>query len=117
MAQPRPPQFPLAGQPDVVRSHQKDEYYANGMFDQVRELCQWFMGSRRVLRLEAELKMMSDLVYYILTTLLNQPTLGEEYCDIVQVVGDPQRTPSFMVNIFNNRRFNIHTAKRNVNYL
>jgi peroxin-10 len=92
------PQFPLAGQPDIVRSHQKDEYYTSIMFDQIRELCQWFLGSRRVLRLEAELRTMSDLVYYILTTFINQPTLGEEYCDIVQVIDNPQRSPSLLVH-------------------
>ncbi|KAL0490467.1 peroxin [Acrasis kona] len=91
------PQFPLAGQPDIVRAYQKDEYYQSLMFDQARELFQWFLGSGRVIRLETELKTLTETIYYILTTLINKPTLGEEYCDILQVVTDPQQqSPSFI---------------------
>lgn len=94
------PQFPLAGQPDIVRSYQKDEYYQSLMFDQARELFQWFLGSGRVIRLESELKAITETIYYVLTTLINKPTLGEEYCDILQVVTDPrQQSPSFLVTI------------------
>ena len=90
-AQPRmrnhsTPNFPLAAQPDMVRAAQKDEYYGHGMHAQIREAAIFLLGNRRFIKYEQEIRMLGDLAYYSLTTLVGQQTLGEEYCDLTQVI-------------------------------
>ncbi|KAF9334398.1 peroxisome biogenesis factor 10 [Podila minutissima] len=43
---------------------------------------------------QTEVEVFSDLCYYSLTTLLGTQTLGEEYCDIVQIMSSTSTFPS-----------------------
>lgn len=77
--------FPLAAQPDIVRSWQKDEYYLHVLNLQTREVAQILLGQRQFAKYESEIKTFCDVLYFGVTTCVNQPTLGEEYCDLVQI--------------------------------
>jgi peroxin-10 len=79
--------FPLASQPDIVRASQKDEYYKRVLYDKYYEIVQRIMGPAYAVVAPDEIKFFSELCYYGLSTLLGRQTLGEEYCDIMQVTG------------------------------
>jgi len=91
-ATPPIPLFPLAAQPDIVRAAQKDEFYMHYLHAQVRDLCAQWLGSRILMKYEHEIKLLSDLSYYAITTCIGQQTLGEEYCDITQVAQNNNNT-------------------------
>jgi peroxin-10 len=61
--------YPFATAPDIVRSHQKDAYFTGHLAHS----------------LAPELRTSAALLYFALTTLPGNRTLGEEYCDLVQV--------------------------------
>ena len=46
---------------------------------------------------QKEINTLSDVCYYSLTTLLGSQTLGEEYCDIVQINNSTLTYPRWMV--------------------
>jgi peroxin-10 len=85
------PHFPEAGQPDIIRSQQKDKYYILVMNAYVKEVGQWLIGTRNMMKYEKEIETATRCLYYSIQTLTNQPTLGEEYCDIVQVKFDANK--------------------------
>ncbi|KAI8337661.1 Pex12 amino terminal region-domain-containing protein [Chlamydoabsidia padenii] len=86
---PAPPplslSFPFGAQPDIIRANQKDVYYQSILQEQVSRVCQQFLGARRQHLWQKEINVLSDFCYYGLTTLLGTQTLGEEYCDLVQI--------------------------------
>lgn len=55
------------------------------------------IGSRTQHMYQTEVEVFSDLCYYSLTTLLGTQTLGEEYCDIVQIMSSTSTFPSLPV--------------------
>ncbi|KAI9319268.1 Pex12 amino terminal region-domain-containing protein [Dichotomocladium elegans] len=77
--------FPSGAQPDIIRANQKDVYYLTLLQEQMSAVCQLFLGSRFQHQWQKEIHTFSDFCYYGLTTLLGTQTLGEEYCDLVQV--------------------------------
>ncbi|XP_048066715.1 peroxisome biogenesis factor 10 [Megalobrama amblycephala] len=85
-----------ANQPQLIRSCQKDEYYQNNLTNNANELVHTFAGSRRWLQWRKEIELLSDLTYYVLTTLSGYQTLGEEYVSIIQVDPSKRRIPSRM---------------------
>ncbi|XP_056319076.1 peroxisome biogenesis factor 10-like [Danio aesculapii] len=85
-----------ANQPQLIRSCQKDEYYQNNLTNNANELFHTFAGSRRWLQWRKEIELLSDLAYYVLTTLSGYQTLGEEYVSIIQVDPSKRRIPSRM---------------------
>ncbi|XP_056102756.1 peroxisome biogenesis factor 10 [Rhinichthys klamathensis goyatoka] len=85
-----------ANQPQLIRSCQKDEFYQNNLTNNANELVHTFAGSRRWLQCRKEIELLSDLTYYVLTTLSGYQTLGEEYVSIIQVDPSERRIPSRM---------------------
>ncbi|KAA0713536.1 Peroxisome biogenesis factor 10 [Triplophysa tibetana] len=83
-----------ANQPQVIRSRQKDEFYHSNLSNQSNELIHACAGSRRWLQWKKEIELLSDLTYYVLTTLSGYQTLGEEYVNIIQVDPSQRRIPS-----------------------
>jgi peroxin-10 len=77
--------FPFASQPDIVRASQKDEYYKRTFYEKNFEVVQKFFGARYAMNIQEEIKLFTDICYYGLCTLVGKQTLGEEYCDIMQV--------------------------------
>lgn len=68
----------------LVRSNQKDQYYAGYLYKMVSELLQKVLRPRTWLTWQREMRLCGELVYFSVTSLLNRQTLGEEYCKIVQ---------------------------------
>lgn len=77
--------FPFAAAPDIVRAHQKDAYFTGYLANTFTDLHRRLFGARSSHALSPELRSLATLVYFSLTTLPGNRTLGEEYCDLVQV--------------------------------
>jgi peroxin-10 len=87
-------QFPFASSPDIIRSNQKDAYFQAVLLEQLSEILRKIYGQRFTHGYTTEIKTVADLLYHGLTTFLGNRTLGEEYCDIVQVEQDTHKLPS-----------------------
>jgi len=81
-----------AGQPDIIRALQKDDYHVSVFQEQCRDLVSNLFG-RRGDRWCDEVSVLASVAYFSFTTLTGRSTLGEEYCDIRQVTGN-QYLPS-----------------------
>ena len=76
-----------AGTPELVRSNQKDLYYRGYITSLLSDLTEPLLPRRYWLLYQRELQLLAELLYYSLTTLNGNQTLGEEYCNIVQTNG------------------------------
>ncbi|KAI9840815.1 MAG: peroxisome biogenesis factor 10 [Sclerophora amabilis] len=85
--------YPFATAPDIIRSYQKDAYFQGVLLEHLSTILRQLKGSRFVQTHTSGLRTSSDVLYLCLTTLLANRTLGEEYCDIIQVEGDTLRLP------------------------
>ncbi|KAI9228848.1 MAG: Pex12 amino terminal region-domain-containing protein [Piptocephalis tieghemiana] len=85
--------FPQASQADIIRSNQKDVYYIEQLKKDVSEVLQQWLGSRTYQQVRHKADTACSLGYYALTTLAGHQTLGEEYCDILQVSHRPFTYP------------------------
>ncbi|KAF2644164.1 hypothetical protein P280DRAFT_466834 [Massarina eburnea CBS 473.64] len=86
--------YPFATSPDVIRSHQKDAYFSGVLLEQLSTLLRKIKGARYAHTYTSETRVLSELLYLGLTTLIGNRTLGEEYCDIVQVEGENGQLPA-----------------------
>lgn len=91
--------FPYATAPNILRSVQKDEYYIDHLRKQLNAVVIGLVGTRTQMKWNQSIKYLSDILYYMTTTLVEKQTLGEEYSDIVLVHGS--RRASFI------RRFGV----------
>jgi peroxin-10 len=83
-ALPRTP-YPFAAAPDIIRAHQKDAYFTAVLGLQLSDLLRRVLGARRAHAWSTTAQTAADALYLSLTTLSGGRTLGEEYCDLVQV--------------------------------
>lgn len=103
---------------EIVRSQKKDEEYVDEFSSSVRALAQNFLGQRRYVRFEKELRLVGPLLYYAVTTLSGKKfviswgtvshgilsfsglqTLGEEYVGLIETVrgrGNRRVVPSLV---------------------
>lgn len=88
-SKPPPSPFPFAAAPDIIRAHQKDAYFSGVLTNQLTDLHRRLLGARSAHAWAAHARLAADLVYLCLTTLIGNRTLGEEYCDLLQVESDP----------------------------
>ncbi|CAI6342014.1 unnamed protein product [Periconia digitata] len=86
--------YPFATSPDIIRSHQKDAYFSGVLLEQLSTILRKVKGARYAHTYTSETRIASELLYLGLTTLIGNRTLGEEYCDIVQVEGEHGRLPA-----------------------
>ncbi|KAI9744078.1 MAG: peroxisome biogenesis factor 10 [Claussenomyces sp. TS43310] len=86
--------YPFAAAPDIIRCHQKDAYFQGQVLDHLSGIMRRVYGARFLHTYTTEARTVSDLLYLALTTLAGNRTLGEEYCDIIQVEDDTLRLPS-----------------------
>ncbi|OAA74030.1 RING-1 like protein [Cordyceps fumosorosea ARSEF 2679] len=77
--------YPFAAAPDIVRAHQKDAYFTGHLATTFTDLHRRLFGARAAHAAAPELRAGAALTYLALTTLPGNRTLGEEYCDLVQV--------------------------------
>lgn len=87
-------QYPFAAAPDIIRSNQKDAYFEGILLENLSDVIRKLYGARSSHKYTSEARALSELLYLGCTTLLGNRTLGEEYCDIVQVEENTLRLPS-----------------------
>ncbi|KAK3300046.1 Pex12 amino terminal region-domain-containing protein [Chaetomium fimeti] len=81
--------YPFAAAPDIIRAHQKDAYFQGVLTNQLSDLHRRLRGARSAHAWATETRTFADALYLCLTTLIGNRTLGEEYCDLVQVEAPP----------------------------
>lgn len=86
--------FPYAAAPDIIRAHQKDAYFQGLLTNQLVDLHRRLLGARSAHAWANESRTFADLLYLCLTTLIGNRTLGEEYCDLIQVEEPSRSKPS-----------------------
>eukprot|EP01100_Stratorugosa_tubuloviscum_P014769 TRINITY_DN8073_c0_g1_i1.p1 TRINITY_DN8073_c0_g1~~TRINITY_DN8073_c0_g1_i1.p1 ORF type:complete len:318 (-),score=121.63 TRINITY_DN8073_c0_g1_i1:68-958(-) len=77
--------FPKASQSDIIRAVQKDTHVQRQLFDQLYECSVKLLGSRISARLQAEIFFGAQMIYFCSTNLNSYQTLGEEYCDLLEL--------------------------------
>lgn len=92
---PPPPSstYPFAAAPDIIRAHQKDAYFSTLLHSHLSTLLRNLYGARLAHTYSTETRVTGELLYLVLTTLLGNRTLGEEYTDIVHVEAETGRLP------------------------
>ncbi|QRW00301.1 peroxisome biogenesis factor 10 [Ceratobasidium sp. AG-Ba] len=71
--------LPGATQAQIIRSNQKDLQHVSQLREQVSDVVRNYFGSRWLNRREAEVELMTNVLYFSLTSLRATQTLGEEY--------------------------------------
>ena len=86
--------YPFAAAPDIIRSNQKDTYFQGVLHEQLSNILRRLYGARFVHTYNSEAHTFTELLYLGLTTLIGNRTLGEEYCDIIQISDQSLRLPA-----------------------
>ena len=86
--------YPFAAAPDIIRSHQKDSYFEGILLNHLSNLLRRLYGARFLHTYTTEARTFSELLYLGLTTFIGNRTLGEEYCDIIQIEDDTLKLPT-----------------------
>ncbi|RDW60430.1 ubiquitin-protein ligase peroxin 10 [Aspergillus mulundensis] len=86
--------YPFATSPDIIRSHEKDAFLTANLANQAQSIIRTLRGARYAHNYSDAIKHLTELLYFSLTTLTGNRTLGEEYCDLVQLEDDTLRLPS-----------------------
>lgn len=86
--------YPWATSPDIIRAHEKDAYITGTLSTQAQSIIRTLRGARFAHAHTDAIKNLTELLYLSLTTLVGNRTLGEEYCDVVQLEEDTLRLPS-----------------------
>ena len=95
-SEPARRQFPFATSPDILRSHEKDAYVTSTLTAEAISILRTLFGARFTHRHSSTVGHLTELLYLCLTTLLGNRTLGEEYCDVIQVEDGTLRLPSLI---------------------
>ncbi|KAL8798521.1 MAG: hypothetical protein Q9200_007757 [Gallowayella weberi] len=86
--------YPFATSPNIIRSNQKDAFFTSTLTTHLSAIIRRLYGQRFTQTHTSELSTFSELLYLSLTTFIGNRTLGEEYCDIIQVQGEDGRAPA-----------------------
>lgn len=85
----QPPPLPFAHPADIVRAQQKDEFCRGLLREHVIETLEEVLGHRRASSWTGSAVLVSDVAYFMVTSVLSGRTLGEEYCDLLAVTSPP----------------------------
>ncbi|KAL3445700.1 Pex12 amino terminal region-domain-containing protein [Aspergillus insuetus] len=86
--------YPFATSPDIIRSHEKDAFLTANLTNQTQSIVRTLRGARYAHTHSEAIKNLTELLYFSLTTLIGNRTLGEEYCDLVQLEDVTLQLPS-----------------------
>ena len=86
--------YPFAAAPDIIRANQKDTYFQGVLLEQFSAILRKLYGSRFAQTHTVEARTFTELLYLALTTLVGNRTLGEEYCNIIQISNASRRLPA-----------------------
>ncbi|XP_054710940.1 peroxisome biogenesis factor 10-like [Uloborus diversus] len=84
----------VAGQPEILRSFQKDEEYIHSLRSAISDLVQKLTGIPFWIKWKDFIDTSSDFLFFSLTTLSGFQTLGEEYVNVIQVDKTLRTIPS-----------------------
>lgn len=87
--------YPFATAPDIIRSNQKDTYFQGLLHERLSAIIRKLYGSRFAHNYNLEARTFTELLYLGLTTLVGNRTMGEEYCDIIQISDSSLRLAPF----------------------
>ena len=73
----------LASQPEILRATQRDEMFQSILNFDFIEVAELFVKYNIITKYEKEIKLVTDSIYFLLTTGRGFMTLGEEYCQIM----------------------------------
>ncbi|KAB8075303.1 Pex12 amino terminal region-domain-containing protein [Aspergillus leporis] len=88
--------YPFATSPDIIRSHEKDLFITSSLVNQAQNIVRSLRGARFAHTYSDTIKNLTEILYFSLTTLIGNRTLGEEYCDLVQLEDDTLQLPAFI---------------------
>ncbi|KAL1977638.1 hypothetical protein VTN31DRAFT_497 [Thermomyces dupontii] len=88
--------YPFATSPDIIRAHEKDLFLTSTLASQAQTIIRALRGARFAHTHSEAIKKLTELLYFCLTTLIGNRTLGEEYCDVVQLEVDTLQLPSIV---------------------
>ncbi|RAL15631.1 ubiquitin-protein ligase peroxin 10 [Aspergillus homomorphus CBS 101889] len=91
--------YPFATSPDIIRSHEKDVFLTASLTNQAQTIARSLRGARFAHTHSEAIKRLTEILYFSLTTLIGNRTLGEEYCDLVQLEDDTLQLPSLFRRI------------------
>lgn len=86
--------YPFATSPDIIRANQKDAFFTSTLTTHLSTILRRLYGQRFTQTHTSELSTFSELLYLGLTTFIGNRTLGEEYCDLIQVQAEDGRQPA-----------------------
>jgi len=92
--------FPYASQSAIVRSVQFDEYYQDYLINETKNLFKQIFGTRKFIKYENKISIISRFLYYVLTSILGSQTLGEEYCELIPIDNSTNTPPSKLKKIY-----------------
>ncbi|OKL61327.1 hypothetical protein UA08_03884 [Talaromyces atroroseus] len=88
--------FPFATSPDIIRSYEKDSFIVSTLTNQSQSIIRSIKGARYAHGNADTIKNLTEILYFSLTTLIGNRTLGEEYCDVVQLEVDTLQLPALL---------------------
>ncbi|CRK16911.1 hypothetical protein BN1723_011142 [Verticillium longisporum] len=77
--------YPYAAAPDIIRAHQKDAYFKGTLSNTLSDIHRRLLGARSAHAHLPTTRAFAETLYLSLTTLVGNRTLGEEYCDVIQI--------------------------------
>ena len=86
-------QYPFAAAPDIIRANQKDTYFQGILLENFCEVLRKLYGARFSQLHLTEARTLTNFLYLACTTLIGNRTMGEEYCDIIQVESESLKLP------------------------
>jgi peroxin-10 len=90
-SRPQQYNYSFAASPDIIRVHQKDTHIISTISQQSSSILRSLLGARVAHKYINTTNHLSELLYLCVTTLLGNRTLGEEYCDVIQIEDDTIR--------------------------
>lgn len=88
-----------ASQQAIIQASLKDDFYLQLFRGQLSNICQQLFGTQNWMKWKNEIELVSDVLYFLLTTVKGSQTLGEEYTSIVQVDSSKRKIPSQLQRI------------------
>ncbi|KAK0049427.1 peroxisome biogenesis factor 10-like isoform X2 [Biomphalaria pfeifferi] len=92
--------FRSAGVAEIIRSHQKDDSFLRYLRSLLVDIFQRVAGPQHWIRWRNHLDILSDLVYFAITTFSELQTVGEEYVNIIQTDVTLKALPSKWKRVF-----------------
>lgn len=91
--------FNTAGQAEILRASQKDEAMCKEIKDLVIKALQNVLSNRQFQKYREFIPIISTVLYYAVTTLSSNQTIGEEYTGLLMVDRSKIRVPSMLARL------------------